>query len=112
MVYSQIFKQQLPNNLFYNLLDNISVKQENRYVINKNSYKKGLINNSITEFLNICKSYYYDSKQKYLERKLTYNTFMTILRQICNTNKLIYTSQIKYCKSRYDIEYYIYDMVT
>ena len=107
-MYSQIFKTQFPNNLLFDLLEDISVKQENRYTVNKNSYKKGILNNSIVEFLNICKPYYYDSKQKYLERKITYNTFMTILRQICNTNKLIYTSQIKYCKSRYEIEYYIY----
>ena len=55
-----------------------------------------------------CKPFYHISKQKYLERKLTYNNFTTILRQICNFNKINYTSQIKYDKSTYDIIYYIY----
>ena len=45
---------------------------------------------------------------KYLDKKLTYNSFTTILRQICNYNKITYTSQIKYDKSSYEITYYIY----
>jgi hypothetical protein len=48
------------------------------------------------------------SKRKYLEKKLSFNTFTTILRQICNFNKIKYISQIKYDKSSYGIEYYIY----
>jgi hypothetical protein len=43
-----------------------------------------------------------------LERKMNYNSFVTILRQICNFNKIIYTSQIKYDKSKYDIIYHIF----
>ena len=45
---------------------------------------------------------------KYLEKKQTYNSFTTIVRQICNFNKLTYTSKIKYNKSSYDIVYIIY----
>ena len=52
--------------------------------------------------------YYHISKRKYLERKLTYNSFITVIRQICNFNKITYTSQLKYDKSTYDITYYIY----
>jgi hypothetical protein len=48
------------------------------------------------------------SKQKYLERKLAYNNFTTILRQICNFCAINYTSVIKYDKSTYNIIYYIY----
>ena len=55
-----------------------------------------------------CKPYYHLSKRKYLEKKVTYNSFTTVLRQICNYNKIIYTSQIKYDKSKYEIVYYIY----
>ena len=47
-------------------------------------------------------------RQKYLDKKLTYNSFTTVLRQICNFNKVKYVSQIKYDKSTYDIVYYIY----
>ena len=105
---SQIFKNNIPNSLFFALIEDISIKTEKCYVINNNAYKKGIFNESISKFLEQCKPYYHISKRKYLERKINYNSFITILRQICNFNKITYTSQIKYDKSQYDIIYYIY----
>jgi len=105
---TQIFKKNIPNELLFNLLNEICLKNEKHYILNSNSFKKGLYTNSIYKFIDDCKSYYHISKKKYLERKLTYNSFATILRQICNFNRIIYTSQIKYDKSDYDIVYYIY----
>jgi len=105
---SQIFKNAIPNQLLITLMDNIAIKSEKCYVLNNNSYKKGVFNDYIVNFINECKPYYHLSKRKYLERKLTYNSFITIIRQICNFNKITYTSQIKYDKSTYDIVYYIY----
>lgn len=105
---SQIFKHPIPNELLLNLLDSIAVKTEKCYVLNYNSYKKGIFDNTINNFIENCKPHYHLSKRKYLERKLTYNSFITIVRQICNSNKITYTSQIKYDKSTYDIVYYIY----
>ena len=105
---SQIFKNHIPNELFFKLLDDMAFKSENYYVISNDSYKKGIFNNSIPIFIIECIPYYHTAKQKYLEKKLSYNTFTTILRQICNFNKITYTSQIKYDKSLYNIDYYIY----
>jgi len=105
---SQIFKEHIPNEILIKLLDDIAVKSEKCYVINNNSYKKGMFNNIISDFIIKSTPYYHLSKRKYLERKLTYNSFITIIRQICNFNKITYTSQIKYDKSTYDILYYIY----
>jgi hypothetical protein len=105
---AQIFKNHVPNKLLFDLLDLICVKNEKYYLFNNISFKKGLFNDEITNFFISCKPYYHISKQKYLERKLDYNSFTTVLRQICNYNKITYTSQIKYDKSTYDIFYYIY----
>jgi len=105
---SQIFKNAIPNQLLINLLDDIAVKYEKYYLVNNNSYKKGMFNEVIVTFINECKPYYYLSKRKYLERKMCYKSFITIVRQICNFNNITYTSQIKYDKSTYDIMYYIY----
>uniref|UniRef100_A0A6C0E1Q7 Uncharacterized protein n=1 Tax=viral metagenome TaxID=1070528 RepID=A0A6C0E1Q7_9ZZZZ len=105
---SQIFKKDIPNEILLNLLDKIAFKTEKRYILNHESYKKGMLHNYIVDFMEQCKDYYFLSKQKYLDRKLTYNSFITVVRQICNYNKVTYTSQIKYSKSNYDIEYYIY----
>jgi hypothetical protein len=105
---SQIFKNKIPNEELIQLLEDIAVKTDKCYIINNIAYKKGIFNDSIRRFLEKCKPYYHISKRLYLERKLNYNAFITILRQICNFNKITYTSQIKYDKSQYDIIYYIY----
>lgn len=105
---TQIFKNIIPKNKLYELLDIICTKTDKNYILNKDAFKKGVFNNKIKEFLEECKNFYHLSKQKYLEKSLTYNTFTTIVRQICNSNKIIYTSKIKYINSTYDIIYYIY----
>jgi hypothetical protein len=105
---TQIFKKNVPTESLYSLLDVVCLKNDKYYIFNNNSYKKGLFDETIANFIQECKPYYHISKQKYLERKLTYNSFTTILRQICKFNKITHTSQIKYDKSSYDIIYYIY----
>lgn len=105
---SQIFKKTFPNELFFNFLDLICMKNEKHYTLNNESFKKGMFKDLVNKFLEDCRSYYHISKQKYLDRKVTYNNFTTIIRQICKYNKITFTSQIKYDKSTYDIIYYIY----
>jgi len=105
---TQIFKKNLPNEKLFQLLDSICLKNEKHYVLNVESFKKGVFKEIIQQFLNNCTEYYHLSKRKYLEKKLSYNSFVTVIRQICNFNKITYTSQIKYDKSTYSIIYYIY----
>jgi hypothetical protein len=105
---NQIFKKNVPNELLFNLLDSICAKNEKHYVLNNEAFKRGVFQESIQTFFTECNPYYHISKKKYLEKKLTYNTFTTVLRQICNYNKITYTSQIKYDKSNYDIIYNVY----
>jgi len=105
---SQIFKKNLPIDMLFDLFNIIGTKNDNHYVITNDSYKKGILTNDIPLFIETCKPYYYNSKQKYLEKKLSYNSFTTIIRQICNLNGKKYTSQINYDKSKYNIVYNVY----
>jgi hypothetical protein len=105
---SQIFKNNIPNTILFELLDKICIKNAKYYMLNFDAYKKGLYNEEIQKFFEVCKPYYYSSKHKYLDKKITYNSFATILRQICNFNQISYTSKIIYSKSSYNIVYYIY----
>jgi tRNA G18 (ribose-2'-O)-methylase SpoU len=105
---TQIFKKKININSLYELLDNIAFKSEKYYMFNNEAFKKGILQENIPKFLKECKEYYHNSKQKYLDRKLTYNSFTTILRQICKYNKITYTTQIKYDSSTYNIIYFIY----
>lgn len=105
---SQIFKNQVPNILLFELLDKICQKNERHYILNSIAFKKGMYNEDIQRFLKECIPFYHISKRKYLERTINYTNFITVVRQICNYNKITYTSQIKYDKSDYDIIYYIH----
>lgn len=104
----QIFKNNVPRELLHELFNDICLKNEKFYTFNIDSFKKGVFKESIPKFLENCIQYYHISKRKYLEKKLTYTSFTTILRQICKANNIIYISQIKYDKSTYNIVYYIY----
>jgi hypothetical protein len=106
---SQIFKNIIPKEELFKLLDNICYKTNKYYLFNNNSFNKGLFTEQIQNFFEFCKPYYSISKRKkYIERELNYNSFITILRQICKSNNITYTSNINYDKSNYYITYYIY----
>ena len=103
----QIFKKEVPNCLLFELLNKICVKNKDSYIINNISFKKGMYNNLITTFFESIRKYYHISKRKYLDKPLTYNSFITIVRQICKFNQLSYKNEIKYDRSTYEIIYYI-----
>jgi len=103
----QIFKNKIPNNYLFDLLEKICVKTKEVYIINNISFKKGMYNNLITDFFELIRKYYHISKRKYLDKTLTYNSFITIVRQICKFNQLTYKNEIKYDRSTYEIIYYI-----
>jgi hypothetical protein len=105
---TQIFKSKIPNEIFFSFLESFCVKNDKYYLLNNAAFKKGLLTDVYTPFFEKCKPYYHISKQKYVEGKDSYKKLTTILRQICNYNKITYTSQIKYEKSTYDIVYYVY----
>ena len=107
MSSSQVFKNKiLPEKLFI-LLEEICSKEENVYIFNKTAFKKGVYEESIPKFLKECVPYYHASKQKYAERKMTYNNFTTVLRQICKSNAIPFTTEMKYDKSEYEIVYLV-----
>ena len=106
---TQLFKSNIPNNILFDFLDSIYLfKNENFYTISNVSFKKAMFLNLIDNFCKTIKKYYYNSKQHYLTRNITYNRLITIIRQICKHNKIPITSNIKYDKSKYSIQYYIF----
>ena len=105
---TQIFKEQIPDEMFTGFLNLLCLKNDKHYTFNSDSYKKGIYTGAIQLFIAECMPYYHISKRKYLNKKLTYNSLATIIRQICKFNKFTYTSKIVYDRSTYDIVYYIY----
>ena len=105
---SQLFKNNVPTELFITLLETNCAKHTTYYLFNNASFKKGILNETIEAFINNIKEYYHQSKQKYLTKKRSYNMFTTIIRQICKHNNIVFTTQILYDKSKYEIIYYIF----
>ena len=105
---SQIFKNQIPKEILFDLLDKICTKNDKCYILNKISYKKAGYLQLLPIFYELILPAYFTSKQFYITRKQNYSSFITIIRQICRLNYINYTSKIIYNKSTYDIAYYIY----
>ena len=104
----QIFRELIPKNMLYDLLEQVASKTEKFYVVDLNAYKKMRFHNLHDAFLSTIIEYYHYSKRFYVERDFTYNSFTNIVRQICRINDIPYTSQIRYNESKYNIDYYIY----
>ena len=105
---SQIFKNEIPIHILHNFLKEFADDKETYYLFTNVSFNKAKYHKKIEEFCESIKNYYYGAKTYYVTRKMTYNNFTTVLRQICKAQLITYTSKVKYEKSSYDIEYYIY----
>jgi hypothetical protein len=103
----QIFKNSPPIDILFTLLNKIAFKNEGYFILNKVAFKKAVYNNLVIEFLESLKPYYHKSKVKYVEKHTNYNSFVTVIRQLCNYYNVVYKSVIKYDKSTYEIVYYI-----
>lgn len=107
---SQVIQYDFPKELLTNLLKSYcSVLQDdyNYYIFDRDSFKKILFDNKLNDFIKSIKPYYYKSKLKYLERKLSFTFFLTILRQLCKYKKIYNTSEVTYSHGTYNIKYYI-----
>jgi hypothetical protein len=108
MSMTQLFRKPIENSILFDLLAKICKKTDKFYIIDLNAYKKMLYHELHVDFCNSLMEYYHYSKQFYLTRKLTYNYFTNIIRQLCKSKNIMFTSNIKYNESNYGIEYYIY----
>jgi len=105
----QIFRKDIPDSLIFKFFENSSCQKNDKYYqIDNIFFKKIIFNNLLESFLKELEDYYHISKKFYLNRKMTYTKFMTIIRQICKKNEIPFTSKILYDKSSYNIIYFIY----
>jgi hypothetical protein len=99
------FTTPIDNNIIVELLKKNCVRINNYYVFDTISFRKGEYNESIKTFVEHCRLYYKPKYHYYLDRKLTAKSFLTILRQICNHNNIVFTNEIKYSNSTYETIY-------
>lgn len=104
----QIFKKPIPVEILFDLLTEICLKTEKYYFIDINAFKKMVFLGLHNDFLIKVAEFYHSSKRFYVEREFKYNSFTNIVRQICKANDILFTSQIKYNESKYNIDYFVY----
>ena len=97
--------------ILYEFLEKVCEKYNdssfNYFIIDNVTFKKIEYYNLIDKFKEQIEPYYIKSKKFYVTRKLDYNKFLTIIRQICKFVNIEYFSKINYDKSKYFIYYYI-----
>jgi len=54
---SQIFKNNVPKEMLFHLLNLICIKDTKYYTFNLDAFKKGIYNEEIPKFIELCKSY-------------------------------------------------------
>ena len=111
-MFSQLFKTRIELYTIIDFLTPICDVKDDKYIFNNESFKKANLFNKIEPFIEICRNHYHNSKHKYIDRKMTYNNLITILRQIAKSHKIEYKSKIKYSKSNYNIEYIFHIVVS
>lgn len=106
---SKIFKAHVPKHILFEFLEPICIKHSKYIVFDVNSFKKLQYNPSTyLSFIEILRNYYHDSQQFYLDRELTYNHLITIIRQICKLHSIKIEKKVTYSKFDYNTDYYIY----
>jgi len=106
---NQIFRSEVPKTLLFVLLDRLCMKTDKYYYIDYHSYRKFMFDEvSRDEWLQQVRPFYHESKRHYIDRKMTYNSFVNMIRQICKLNHIAFTSKIRYDKTSYNIDYYIF----
>ena len=103
-----LFRAHIPVDFLYDVLDKICVKKDKYYIIDFNAYRLLQFHDLYTPFAEQIIHAYKPSKQKYVTRTLTYNSFTTIVRHICRINGIPFETKFNYQHSLYNIDYYIY----
>ncbi len=106
----QLFKQKPEYSKIKSFIQIFSDKYSNYYLINQHTFMRSKLNGDIHKCINYLLPLYYSSKKFYLTRTITYQNFLTIIRQICKVCNILFTYKIKYVSSKYMIEYYIYEI--
>ena len=104
---SQIFKKDIDKEIIINFLESYSQQNEQFFIFSKINFRQAEYHNAIVPLCDKIRDCYHKSKLYYIERKLNYSKFITVLRQICKAVNLSYTSRIIYINSSYNIVYYI-----
>ena len=102
---NQIFKTIVAPDIIWNFLKENGEETIDHFIFDKVLYKKAVFKEAIEPFVKSLVEHYHESKKHYINRKMDYNKFVTVLRQLCNSNDIEYKTQMVYNSSTYEIVY-------
>lgn len=98
-IQAQVFCKQVTFDLIEPLLKKICIPVEKGYVVDETAFSRLLFYGLEKDFIETMRPYYYNSKLYYIERKLTFKSFSTIVRQICKASGTLVISSVQYFHS-------------
>ncbi len=107
---NQVFKKNGPPlSIFLKFIDVITLHRTDAFfLITNDSYKKACYEKCLHNFVDELKPYYKSNKLLYIDRQMNYKRLLTVIRQLCNFHNIVYSSEIRYDKSTYQIRYKLY----
>ena len=102
-----VFCKEIPLDVLWTFLEDVCVHEDTYFFIDKNMFAKMIFERKHLQFLDSLRYYYFKSKHHYLSYDMTYNSFVTIVRQICNYHNCSYLKRKKYNHSDYTMCYFI-----
>ena len=105
---NQTFKIEVPRAVLHTFLQEFGIVQDKCYILSKAAFKKAKIKNGLAPWLTSLMPYYHLSKRFYLTRGMTYRNLVTVIRQICKSLDIGFSSAIHYSRSQYEIVYTIH----
>jgi hypothetical protein len=112
-----VFVQKVPLSLLVDLLEKICSRLEGRgiengvrlyYYVSEYEYRKMVFEHLHIHFLDTLQNYYSSFFHRYYERDFTYNSFKTILRQICKIHNIVYEKENVIINSETVVRYRVY----
>jgi hypothetical protein len=101
---SSILKDIVPFSLYADfLIEHCDLDYKNDLVIDRNCFKRSLLNNTLFPFLSSLQPYYHESTQHYVTRRMTYTRFLTVLRQLFRQSCMHYESLVTHTSSRKEV---------
>ena len=105
---THLFSKRPPLECLFELLERICASRDvDYYIIDKNAYKMMIYHEHHRPFLDAFLPYYRKSRQHYVTRKLTYNSFVNLIRQICSVHEHELITDKQYNHQVYTIRYIV-----
>ena len=110
MKSSPLFSKPVPLECLFELLDKICASGDtykDYYMVDKLAFKKMVLQEYHTPFLETLMPYYRKSRQFYITREFTYNSFVNLIRQICTLHAHPFLPDKQYSHQEYTIRYVV-----